>query len=38
MPTSKTDWLLAAPTTATGERADTPIYPFLNRLVRGEDL
>lgn len=38
MPTSKTEWLLAAPTTATTERADTPLYPFLNRLVRGENL
>jgi anthranilate phosphoribosyltransferase len=34
----KTEWLLAAPTAATGSRADTPLYPFLNRLVRGEDL
>lgn len=35
---SKTDWLSAAPTAATGKRADTPLYPFLNRLMRGEDL
>ncbi len=38
MPTSKTEWLLAAPKTATSRRADTPLFPFLNRLVRGEDL
>lgn len=38
MLTSKTEWLLDAPTTATSEKADTPIFPFLNRLVRGEDL
>jgi anthranilate phosphoribosyltransferase len=38
MLTSKTNWLSAAPTAATGKRADTPLYLFLNRLVRGEDL
>lgn len=38
MLSSKTEWLLAAPTAATGSRAATPLYPFLNRLVRGEDL
>jgi anthranilate phosphoribosyltransferase len=38
MLTSKTEWLLAAPTTATSEKADTPLFPYLNRLVRGEDL
>jgi len=35
---TKTEWLLAAPPTATNSRADTPLYPFINRLVRGEDL
>ncbi|MGI9035087.1 MAG: anthranilate phosphoribosyltransferase, partial [Pyrinomonadaceae bacterium] len=35
---SKTDWLLAAPTAATNSKANTPIYPFLVRLTRGEDL
>ncbi|HLM59672.1 MAG TPA: anthranilate phosphoribosyltransferase, partial [Pyrinomonadaceae bacterium] len=34
----KTDWLLAAPMAATSDKADTPLYPFLNRLMRGEDL
>lgn len=38
MLTSKTEWLLAAPTAATSSKADTPLFPFLNRLVRGEDL
>lgn len=38
MPTLKTEWLLAAPKAAPNSRADTPLYPFLNRLVRGEDL
>jgi anthranilate phosphoribosyltransferase len=34
----KTEWLLAAPMAATSDKADTPLYPFLNRLMRGEDL
>ncbi len=38
MLTSKTEWLLAAPTTATSDKANTPLYPFLVRLLRGEDL
>ncbi|MDQ2747686.1 MAG: anthranilate phosphoribosyltransferase [Acidobacteriota bacterium] len=33
-----TKWLLDAPTSATNPKADTPIYPFLAQLVRGEDL
>ncbi|CAN5524238.1 anthranilate phosphoribosyltransferase [soil metagenome] len=35
---SKTEWLLAAPASATNSKADTPLFPFLNRLLRGEDL
>ena len=35
---SKTEWLLAAPASATNSRADTPLFPYLNRLIRGEDL
>lgn len=36
---SKTDWLAAAPAArATNEKADTPLFPFLMRLLRGEDL
>lgn len=38
MPTPKTNWLLSAPLTATSEKAETPIFPFLARLMRGEDL
>ncbi|CAN5221998.1 anthranilate phosphoribosyltransferase [soil metagenome] len=34
----KTDWLLAAPMSATNSKADTPLYPYLARLIRGEDL
>ena len=35
---SKTDWLLAAPMSATNNQANTPLYPFLVRLMRGENL
>ena len=35
---SKTDWLLAAPTAATNNKANTPLHAFLVRLIRGEDL
>lgn len=35
---SKTDWLLAAPTSAMSSKADTPLLPFINRLMRGENL
>ena len=35
---SKTEWLLAAPAFATNSKADTPLFPFLSRLIRGEDL
>ena len=38
MLTTKTEWLLAAPMTATGSKADTPLHRFLVRLIRGEDL
>ncbi len=38
MLTTKTEWLIAAPTAATSEKANTPLYPFLVRLMRGEDL
>ena len=34
----KTDWLLSAPLAATNSKADTPLYPYLARLMRGEDL
>lgn len=35
---AKTDWLLAAPMTATSKKADTPLHSFLVRLMRGENL
>lgn len=34
----KTEWLFAAPASATNSKADTPLYKFLARLLRGEDL
>ena len=34
----KSKWLLDAPTSATNPKSDTPLYQFLVRLVRGEDL
>lgn len=34
---SKTEWLLAAPVSASNSKADTPLFPFLVRLMRGED-
>lgn len=38
MPVSKTDWLSAAPVYPTNAKAGKPLFSFLNRLVRGEDL
>jgi anthranilate phosphoribosyltransferase len=38
MATPKTNWLLSAPVTATSEKAETPIFKYLARLIRGEDL
>lgn len=35
---SKNEWLFAAPMSATNPKADTPLFPFLNRLIRGENL
>jgi anthranilate phosphoribosyltransferase len=35
---SKTQWLFAAPLSATNTKADTPLFPYLNRLIRGENL
>ena len=34
---SKTEWLLAAPISATNSKADTPLHHFLVRLMRGEN-
>ncbi|MEO6050570.1 MAG: hypothetical protein ABIP78_04470 [Pyrinomonadaceae bacterium] len=38
MTTSRSDWLLSAPVSATNARADTPLFPYLARLMRGENL
>lgn len=38
MPGTKSDWLLSAPVSATNAKADTPLFPFLMRLIRGEHL
>ncbi len=38
MPGTKSDWLLSAPVTATNVKAETPLFPYLARLMRGEDL
>lgn len=38
MPATKTDWLLSAPSSATNAKAETALFPFLLRLIRGEDL
>lgn len=35
---SKTEWLMFAPISATNPKADTPLYRFLARLMRGENL
>lgn len=34
----KTDWLLSAPVSATNSKAETALFPFLAKLIRGEDL
>lgn len=34
----KTEWLMNAPTSATNPKADSPLFPFLVRLIRGENL
>lgn len=38
MLTSKTEWLLSAPVSATNSKADTPLFPYLMQLMRGEDM
>ena len=38
MQQNKTDWLLSAPMSATNPKAETPLYPFIAKLLRGEDL
>jgi anthranilate phosphoribosyltransferase len=38
MPRTRSEWLLSAPVSATNAKADTPLFPFLLRLIRGENL
>ena len=38
MTSSKSEWLLSAPVSATNAKADTPLFPYVARLMRGEDL
>jgi anthranilate phosphoribosyltransferase len=38
MAAPRTDWLLSAPVYATSAKADTPLFPFLSKLLRREDL
>ncbi len=35
---SKTEWLHSAPMFATNSKADSPLFPFLVQLMKGEDL
>lgn len=35
---AKSQWLMATPLAATNAKANTPLFPFLARLMRGEDL
>jgi anthranilate phosphoribosyltransferase len=35
---SKSGWIADVPVGATNSKSDTPLFPFLNRLTRGEDL
>jgi anthranilate phosphoribosyltransferase len=38
MSTKRSDWLRSAPVTATSAKADTPLFPYLMRMIRREDL
>ncbi len=38
MSSTRSDWIKSAPTSATSEKANTPLYPFLVKLLHGEDL
>ena len=35
---SRSDWLLDAPKSVVSKKADTPLYPYILRLIRGENL
>ncbi len=34
----KSEWFAPAPVVATNDKADTPLFPFLSALIRGEDM
>lgn len=34
----RSEWLLSAPHSATNSTAETPLFPYLSQLIRGEDL
>lgn len=38
MSSTRSDWIKSAPTSATSEKANTPLFPFLVKLLHGEDL
>src|SRR5436189_3133957 len=38
MAASRSQWFSSAPVTPTGAKANTPLFPFLVRLMRGESL
>ncbi|MBX7056108.1 MAG: anthranilate phosphoribosyltransferase [Pyrinomonadaceae bacterium] len=38
MEAKKTDWLRSASAAATNKKADTALFPYLAKLIRGEDL
>lgn len=38
MPSTRSDWLRSAPSTATSAKAETALFPHLVKLMRGEDL
>jgi anthranilate phosphoribosyltransferase len=38
MSTTRSDWLLSAPVSATSAKADTPLFPYLVKLLRREDM
>lgn len=38
MPSTRSEWIKSAPRTATSEKANTPLFPFLVKLLHGEDM
>ncbi|MBE7515720.1 MAG: anthranilate phosphoribosyltransferase [Chloracidobacterium sp.] len=35
---TKTEWLMSAPVSATNPKADSPLFPYIVKLIRGEHL